>query len=169
MEHDFIAETEEAVIPEVLHGPNLKGLGSMTRKQFTQGILNVYHALGGDMWLRQQAKLDPKSFMEMLKKLIPTNVNLDQIDGFQITLVERYGSKMEIGTANKDLPRATKSDPASGERSPAGPEVSITETFGPVPTSEPRLLPGNSPEFGASPGLKAFDAAKDNFDFTVDE
>ena len=175
MDFDFTAETEP-IIPEVLAGPNLTDLKSMTRKQFTQGILNVYQRLGGDLWLLEQAQIDPRSFLEMLKKLIPTNVNLDQIDGFQITLIDRYGSQVKIERERSssaeqtttDVPRTPDSDPnASGVRPLDGPEVNITETFGPstkFSDSEatlPGLLPGNSP-------VKAVkDPDEDTFDFTL--
>ena len=170
MDFDFAAETEP-IIPEVIAGTNLKALKRMTRKKFRQGILNVYQRLGGDMWLLQQAQVDPKSFLEMLKKLIPTNVNLDQIDGFQITLIDKYGSqvKIEKQSSSSDVPRTPDSDPnASGVRPLGGPEVSITETFG--PSTKIGLLPGNSPSTldSRAAGLeKEPDETLDGFDFTL--
>lgn len=142
MEFDFLAETtDQPVIPEVLHGPNMTQVEKMTRKEFTQGVLNVYQALGGDVWLLQQAAIDPKSFIEMLKKMIPTNMNLDQMDGFEITLIDRYGNRAEL---KPNTPRESGSDPKPlRTASPGGPEVSVTETFGPP---SPRLLPSNTPD-----------------------
>ncbi len=165
MDFDFLSEPaetqKEPLIPDVLeHGPNLTQVNKMTRKQFTQGLLNVYQELGGDMWLLQQAAIDPKAFMEMLKKLIPTNMNIDQMEGFSITLVDRYGNRAELN-ANADSPRAVELGPnhrktAQNEEPGPVPDLNIRETF--APAAPPRLLSDNS--------LRKPNET-DTFDFTV--
>jgi hypothetical protein len=156
MDFDFLNDTAEVedkagpLIPDVLeegHGPNLTKMNQMTRKKFTQGVLNVYQQLGGDVWLLQQAAIDPKGFLDMMKKLIPTNMNIDQMEGFSITLIDRYGNRAEINQ-NGDSPRAVELGPKpsqdrANEQPGEGPDLAITETF-PAPPN--RLLSDNSPE-----------------------
>jgi hypothetical protein len=141
---DFLNTSAEAdappLTPEVLadmeHGPNLQAVNGMTRKKFTQGVLNVYQALGGDMWLLQQAQIDPKSFIDMLKKMVPTNMSLDQMDGFEITVIDRYGNQATLS------PRESGSDPKPLRTAPhGGPEgtpsdLAITERFSPALPSQ---------------------------------
>jgi hypothetical protein len=167
MDFDFLNDTAEAedkagpLIPDVLeegHGPNMTKMNKMTRKKFTQGVLNVYQQLGGDIWLLQQAAIDPKGFLDMMKKLIPTNMNIDQMEGFSITLVDRYGNRAEI-TPNDDSPRAVELGPKpsqdrANEQPGKGPDLAITETF-PAPPN--RLLSDNT--------LEVKDEG--SFDFTV--
>lgn len=170
MDFDFLNETAEAtppLIPEVLeHGPNLTKVNRMTRKQFTQGLLNVYQELGGDMWLLQQARIDPKSFMEMMKKLIPTNMNIDQMEGFSITLIDRYGNRAELNpldtdsiSVKHDSPRAVELGPKpsqdrAAEKPGEVPEIKLTETF---PVTPLRVLSDNTPR----------NTNEDTFDFTL--
>lgn len=141
MDFDFIAEETkpEPITPEVMHGPNIANLAGMTRKKLISELLQVYTLLGGAQWVFTQAMADPKSYMSILNKLIPTNVSLDLEEGLSVKLIDRYGNSVEIepGASDRDL---TLDPPGRTE----GPNVnvSITETFGP---SSPQTVTGNSP------------------------
>ena len=145
---DFLSKTAETqtepLIPEVLptHGPNLTQVNKMTRKKFTQGVLNVYQALGGDVWLLQQAQIDPKSFIEMLKKMVPTNMSLDQMDGFEVTLIDRYGNQAKLSPrASDSVPKPLRTaSPEEPEGTPS--DLAITERFSPASPTRP--FPGNT-------------------------
>lgn len=149
MDFDFLnTEAETPLTPDVVeHGPNLTKMNKMTRKKFTQGVLNVYQELGGDVWLLQQAAIDPRGFLDMMKKLIPTNMNIDQMEGFSITLVDRYGNRAELNP-NADSPRAVELGPKpsqdrANEEPGQMPDIRIRDTF--VPATPSRLLSDNSP------------------------
>ena len=162
---DFLSKTAETqtepLIPEVLptHGPNLTQVNKMTRKKFTQGVLNVYQALGGDVWLLQQAQIDPKSFIEMLKKMVPTNMSLDQMDGFEVTLIDRYGNQAKLSPrASDSVPKPLRTaSPEEPEGVPV--DLAITERF---PSATSQTVPQEQ-----SGGFD-FEATDHNFDFTLD-
>ena len=145
MDLDFLNQQTEYKEPdEIYHGPNLKGVNKMTRREFTQGVLNVYQELGGDVWLLQQAKIDPKSFLDMLKKIIPTNMNLDDIAGLQINLIDRYGNRAEIKNI-EDAPRTVTSPHLERQGEEDLPDVTVTDRFDSPASSQ--TVARNSPDF----------------------
>ena len=151
MNLDFLKpqQTEFKEPDEIYHGPNLKGVNKMTRREFTQGVLNVYQQLGGDTWLLQQAKIDPKSFLDMLKKIIPTNMNLDDIAGLQINLIDRYGNRAEITKDNLAAPPTVTSPhlERQGESVDSLPPPRIVNRFDSSASSKNRTVARNSPDF----------------------
>ena len=169
MDFDFLnteAETlNKPLIPEVIEGgPNLTKVNTMTRKKFTQGVLNVYQELGGDVWLLQQAAIDPKGFLDMLKKLIPTNMNIDQMEGFSITLIDRYGNKAEIKpNESSNSPRAVELGPkpsqdrANEEPGQVLPEINLTDTYTPATPPISRLLSDGAATLLSDNTPKGFD------------
>ncbi len=142
---DFLNNQHPTVFePDSLeHGPNLTTLKKMSPRQFAQGVLNVYQELGGDSWLLSQARLDPKSFIEILKKILPNSIALDNLSDFQITLVNRFGDKIEIESTSddrnpypspenrsKEAPQLT-AEPIGRDAGAGGlPSIDIKERFG---------------------------------------
>lgn len=82
-------------------GPNLKNAVKMTPRKFASSVLEVFEKLGGASWLLIQAKADPKSFLDLLKKMIPKNVQLDNLSGFTINLIDQFGNKVQIDLDNE--------------------------------------------------------------------
>ena len=131
MSYNFLLE-EEPQEPEVLLpnqpnyvGPNLNQIVKMTRKRFGQAILNVFERLGGEDWLFIEAKSDPKAYLELLKKMVPSPSLGDMLSELKINLINRYGDEMQI----EAIGHSSKSDPT---RSPGSP--------GAVSNSEPGQL-----------------------------
>jgi len=98
---DFLLEpstpTPEYTPPEHV-GPNLKSAVQMTPKKFANAVLDVFDALGGASWLMTQAKADPKSFLDLLKRMIPKSVQLDDLQGIKINLIDQFGTEVQIQT-----------------------------------------------------------------------
>ena len=95
---DFLTD---APPPETLPpfvGPNIKDAVRMTPRKFAQAVLEVFNNLGGASWLMTQAIADPKSFLELLKKLIPKSVQLEDLQGLQINLIDQFGNQLQIQT-----------------------------------------------------------------------
>lgn len=114
---DFNFMIEPAAIPvegEYV-GPSLKNAAKMTPRKFASSVLSVFEELGGASWLLVQAKADPKSFLDLLKKLIPKNVQLDNLAGFTVNLIDQFGNEVQINT-NPD-PAARIAHETSGQRS----------------------------------------------------
>ncbi len=143
---DFLNNQQTAVLEpdDIAHGPNLTQIKKMSPRQFAQGVLNVYQELGGDSWLLSQARLDPKSFIEILKKILPNSIALDNLSDFQITLVNRFGDKIEIESTSddrnpypdipdnrsKEVPQLT-AEPIGRDAGAEGlPSINIQERFG---------------------------------------
>lgn len=94
---NFMTEITEPATPEYI-GPNLKGAVKMTPRKFASSVLEVFEKLGGTSWLLTQAQADPKSFLDLLKKLIPKNVQLDNLAGFTVNLIDQFGNEVKIDT-----------------------------------------------------------------------
>lgn len=70
-----------------------KGRQKGSQNKFTanmkQVFLNVFNRLGGEEWLWDFANNDPKTFVQILAKLLPNNVNLGDANGEPITITIR--------------------------------------------------------------------------------
>lgn len=106
---DFMTEAlPKLTTPEYI-GPNLKSAVKMTPRKFASSVLEVFEKLGGTSWLLTQAVADPKSFLDLLKKLIPKNVQLDNLSGFTVNLIDQFGNEVQISQ--------TATSETSGQRS----------------------------------------------------
>lgn len=92
-------ETDTAE-PEYV-GPNIKAAAKMTPKKFAQAVLEVFDRLGGASWLIMQAQADPKAFLSLLQRLIPKSIQLDDLQGVQINLIDQFGNRIEIEAAGR--------------------------------------------------------------------
>lgn len=70
-----------------------KGRQKGSQNKFTadmkQVFLNVFDRLGGEDWLWEFANNDPKTFVMILAKLLPNNLNLGDANGEPITITIR--------------------------------------------------------------------------------
>lgn len=135
---DFLTENiSEPLIPEVVyHGPNAKDLKKMDRKGVIQDFMDVYQEENGKELIRIHMKNDPKSFFEVLKKLIPNNYGLEGGESLQVSLIDRYGNELKIESsvsAEGQSASDAVTSPMSTERSGPVPNVTIKETFGTDP------------------------------------
>ena len=79
-------------------GPNLSKIPKMTPRKFASTVLEVYDKLGGASWLITQAVNDPRAFLELLKKMIPKSIQLDDLTGIQVHLIDQFGNEISINT-----------------------------------------------------------------------
>jgi len=81
----------------------LSSLAKLTPRKLASSILEVYQRLGGTKWLLEQAQADPKAFFELLKKILPTNIKIDGLEGLSISLVQAFVEKpdtLQLGNAD---------------------------------------------------------------------
>lgn len=81
-----------------------KGRQKGSQNKFTadmkQVFLNVFERLGGEEWLWEFANNDPKTYVMILAKLLPNNVNLGDANGEPITITIRgYNGNQPSDTA----------------------------------------------------------------------
>lgn len=95
---DFLNPNITPVSPEVeYHGPNTKSLKKMSRKQVIQDFLDVYAEKDmGKEIIRAHMRSDPKSFFDVLKKLIPSNLGIDAAEMLHIQMIDRYGNEINV-------------------------------------------------------------------------
>lgn len=67
----------------------VKGSQNKFTADMKQVFLNVFERLGGEQWLWDYANNDPKTFIQILAKLLPNNVNLGDANGEPITITIR--------------------------------------------------------------------------------
>ena len=112
---NFIADVlkdvkRETLVPEVVNTP----LAKMTPRKFGQTILKVFGDLGGADWLLLQARADPRGFIELLKKILPRQIEMDNLDGLTVLLRDQYGNELEINPLGRVSPTpATGGNPSS--------------------------------------------------------
>jgi len=82
-------------------GPNLATAVKMTPRKFANSVLEVYDKLGNTSWLFNQALADPKAFLALLSKLIPKSVQLDDLAGFTVNVIDQFGARIEISKSDK--------------------------------------------------------------------
>ena len=99
---DFLIEPEHiehAEHNEFAHtGPSIKEAVKMTPRKFATSVLEVFNRLGGASWLMTQAQADPRAFIELLKKLLPKSIQLDDLPGLRINLIDQFGNEVQIDT-----------------------------------------------------------------------
>ncbi len=97
---------EEKLVPEIVNDVDL---GNMTPRKFGQTILKVFGMLGGAEWLLIQAAADPRGFIELLKKILPRQIEMDNLDGLTVLLRDQYGNELEVNTLGRASPRPATS------------------------------------------------------------
>lgn len=125
--------------PEEGSGVNLTTISKYSPRKLAQDILDVLQELGGSQWILTQAKTDPRGYLELLKRILPRNLQLDGIEGLSITLIDTFGNKIQLDAAGSGTAQATSGDsPESGQLQIAtggNPDDQITidlkEKFGP--------------------------------------
>lgn len=96
---DFLVEPETVEQDEPIHvGPNIGKAVKMTPRKFATAVLDVFNRLGGASWLMTQAQADPRAFIELLKKLLPKSMQLDDLPGLRINLIDQFGNEVQIDT-----------------------------------------------------------------------
>ncbi len=98
---------DEPLVPEVVEPDS--PLTKMTPRKFGQTILKVFGDLGGSLWLLQQAQADPRGFIELLKKVLPRQIEMDNLEGLTVILKDMYGNTLEV-TAGGGQPEAISGD-----------------------------------------------------------
>ena len=73
-----------------------------TNKDLVQSVLNVFDQLGRETWLKTQATLDPKTFLNMLGKLIPKSIDAEDLQGMSIIIVDQYLEGDKVLHIHKD-------------------------------------------------------------------
>ena len=132
---NFIVDSEP-LIP-IIEEPvgELSKIAKMTPRKFAQSVLDVFEELGGMVWLLSQAKVDPRGFLDLLKKILPRNIQAEGLEGITVRLVDQYGNAIEIDTHRGGQPVATGGDvsPESGQLQIATsgnpPDVILQEMF----------------------------------------
>ena len=116
---DDITKPDELLIPEVLD-TELSKLVKMTPRKFGQAILDVFDKLGGIEWLLGQAQIDPRGFIELLKKVLPKTIQAEGLDGLTVLLRDQYGNTLEVNTLGRTspVPAASGDTPALGSGHP---------------------------------------------------
>lgn len=114
---NFLTDAEQTKTEPHYVGPNLKTAAKMTPRKFAQTVLEVFDQLGGASWLITEARADSKAFLTLLQKLIPKSVQLDDLTGLQVTLIDQFNNRIEI--ANPGAPatpadKAKRADEAKG-------------------------------------------------------
>lgn len=149
---DFLTDApkpseHEELSPEYM-GPGLSTVTKMTPRKFANSVLEVYEKLGGTSWLFIQAAADPKAFLDLLKKLIPKSVQLDDLTGISVTLIDQFGNKMQIETGQQmgDAPMAAIPD--SGNSPKESGQLQIA-TGG----SQPPVLNSSAEQEAPSPNI----------------
>lgn len=98
---------EDPIIPEdetpQYVGPNISKISKMTPRKFAQSVLEVFDKLGGASWLLTQATVDPKGFLDLLKKLIPKSVQLEDLQGIRVNLIDQFGNEVSINTNTNSM------------------------------------------------------------------
>ena len=132
---------EEPLIPEVVEDKALSKIAKMNPRKAGQMILDVLDRLGGLEWLFGQAKIDPRGYIELLKKVLPKTIQAEGLDGLTVLLRDQYGNTLEVNTLGRASPvpatggRLNESGPGQPPQiatsgNPTAPvEVQLKETY----------------------------------------
>jgi hypothetical protein len=112
---------EEPLVPEIVDDSESK-IAKMSPRKVGQIILEAFDQIGGVKWLVGQAHIDPRGFIELLKKVLPKTIQAEGFDGLTVVLRDQYGNQMEVSTLrNNDLGRASPVPAIGGEVVPLRP------------------------------------------------
>jgi len=107
-------DKQKPLVPEVEEPTGeLSKLTKMTPRKFAQSVLDVFDRLGGMTWLLTQAKVDPRGFLDLLKKILPRNIQAEGLEGITVRLVDQYGNAIEIDTHRSGQPVAAGGNSSS--------------------------------------------------------
>jgi hypothetical protein len=121
------ADKAEPLIPIVEESVSeLSKIAKMTPRKFAQSVLDVFEKLGGLTWLLGQAKVDPRGFLDLLKKILPRNIQAEGLEGITVRLVDQYGNAIEIDTHRGGQPVA-----AGGSQSSESGQLQIATSGNP--------------------------------------
>ena len=107
---------EKPLVPEVIDESESK-IVDMTPRKVGQIILQAFDQIGGVKWLVGQAHIDPRGFIELLKKVLPKTIQAEGFDGLTVVLKDMYGNQIEVNT----LGRASPTPAIGGEVVPLRP------------------------------------------------
>lgn len=146
---DFLVSPETELSDEPQYtGPNLSTVKKMTPKKFAQAVLEVFDKLGGASWLMIQAQADPKSFLDLLKRMIPKSVQLDDLQGIQVNLIDQFGNTIQIQTNPSEESAISTEQKESGQL---------------------QIATGGSPPLAPASSTKPGVSYDSNFDFDIKE
>lgn len=132
------AKAQPLVPSEMSSGPNLAKVTKMTSRKFAQTVLDVFDSLGGASWLLIQAQVDPKGFLELLKKMIPNSVQMGDLQGLTVRLIDQFGNEVHIDARGPTSHPASAAIAASGDLTPrSGQPIEIAT--GGTPTPEVKI------------------------------
>jgi len=124
---NFIVDPEPQLLKPEEPAGELSKLAKMTPRKFAQSVLDVFEELGGMKWLLGQAVVDPRGFLELLKKILPRNIQAEGLEGITVRLVDQYGNAIEIDT-HGGPPQA---DAAGGDSSSESGQLQIATSGNP--------------------------------------
>lgn len=74
-------------------GGRPKGIPNKDGKALREMVVGALDELGGQTWLVAQAKLDPKTFINMFSKLLPkdvaTSISVSDSTGYTISVIPK--------------------------------------------------------------------------------
>lgn len=119
MNLDFDFLVDEPDIPDVKDTKPIK----MNKRMLVQDILDVYVEAGRKDWLRTQLKSDPRNYMELIKKLVPTHSAFDGMSDITVNLINRFGEKLQISAKGNTHAMLPPPRNATGEQGSGQPEI----------------------------------------------
>lgn len=141
-------------------GPNIKSAVKMTPRMFASSVLEVFEKLGGASWLLLEAEADPKAFLALLSKMIPKSVQLDDLAGIAVTVIDQFGKQVKVEAQGQPNPlpepqplAATK--PSEG-RMESG-QLQIATGGSPSPPDNKSSCQGETPTQPAQPDIDIID------------
>ena len=123
---NFIVDPEPQLLNSKEPIGELSKIVKMTPRKFAQSVLDVFDELGGMKWVLGQAVVDPRGFLELLKKILPRNIQAEGLEGITVRLIDQYGNAIEIDTHPGVKPIA-----AGGNQSPESGQLQIATSGNP--------------------------------------
>lgn len=115
---DFLDDLEEEVPADLEYGETdehvgdgkLTSQGGHTSRQMVDSVWKVFHQLGGEAWLYQQARAYPKEFLQILKQMLPKDVQDQTPPNFNIAILQADGEQIR---GSQDAINITQDDEQS--------------------------------------------------------
>jgi hypothetical protein len=76
-------------------GGRKKGTPNKNPSRIREAILKAFDEVGGVEWLRQLSKSDPKTFVTLLAKVVPTESKISTDDGGPVVVIRDYTGKAD--------------------------------------------------------------------------